>query len=121
MTKKEFLTAVLSLEITDEMREFAESSIKKIDHDNAKAATRREEKREEKRAEDSVLKDAIVDYLHTLENKSSMTTEIGQAIGVSTSKAVALCRAMVDGKVLRVEDVIVPKRGARKLYTLVVE
>lgn len=115
MTEFDFLTAVEKGEITPEVIAHATAGKAKILAERAKAA----EKRKEKAKENDPLKAQIVDFLRACPNVSS---EIGKAVGISTSKASYLCREMVEDGVLSVSEVKSPTTKSKvKQYTLVIK
>lgn len=91
----------------------AKAEIAKLDATNAK----RTEKAKEKSAENKPVKDAIYQYL--LSNGTKTSPEIADGVGITTSKASAMCRQMVDDGQLTVSEVKVPKKGKLKAYTAV--
>ena len=95
--------------------EYAEGAIAKLDATNAK----RTEKAKEKSAENKPVKDAIFQFL--LSNGTKTSPEIAEGVGITTSKASAMCRQMVDEGQLTVSEVKVPKKGKLKAYTAIVE
>ena len=62
---------------------------------------------------------AIVDHLTA--NGSDVASSIGTALGISTQKASALCKLLVDGGKLTVADVKVKGKGTVKQYAVVTE
>lgn len=115
MTNREFYTAVANEEMTAEVIAFAKEAIVKLDERNAK----RNAKPSKTAIENEPIKAAIVEFL---EGKEDMpAAEIAIACEISTNKASALCRQLVDEGKLSVKDIKVPKKGKCKGYTLAVE
>lgn len=113
MTNREFFESVINGNVTAETVEHAKSELAALEKKNQKAR----EKAAEKAKENDPLKEQIVEFLRIKPNVSS---EIGSAIGVSTSKASYLCRDMVADGVLSVSETKSPtSKGKVKLYTLV--
>ena len=92
----------------------AKAEIAKLDATNVKRA----EKAKEKSAENKPVKDAIFQFL--LSNGTKTSPEIAEGIGVTTSKASAMCRQMVEDGQLTVSEVKIPKKNKLKAYTAVV-
>jgi hypothetical protein len=59
---------------------------------------------------------SIVEYIKT--NGSQVASALGAALGISTQKASALCKILVDGGELTVADVKVKGKGTVKCYSL---
>lgn len=112
MTSREFLSAVVSANINDEMTSYATDAIAKLDARNAK----RSSKPSKTAVANEPIKAMIADFLSA--NGTHSASEIGVGTEISTAKASALLRQMVaDGKVT-VETVKVPKKGEVRVYTL---
>lgn len=110
MTKREFMTAVLNGEINDEVKLFAEEQIRKIDEANE----RNKEKRDAKRAENLPLMDKI--YNDILGDEPVTATVVGEYMELSTQKASALLRALVEEGRAEKTEVKIPKKGTQKGY-----
>lgn len=115
MTKREFLTAIVGLgaegKIESELSAFAEEEIVKMDE----ALAKRKEKVSAKAAENAPLMDKIYDDF-LKEDEPMTATVIGELMEVSTQKASALLRKMVEAGRASVEDVKIPKKGTQKGY-----
>ena len=73
-----------------------------------------------KTLKNELIKLKIVEFL-TEKNEQILTSVIGEAVGISTSKATALCKQLVeDGKIAGGEK-IVPKIGKRMVWNIVTE
>ena len=117
ITLRDLLNAVISGDITEEIRTKAQAEIAKLDATNAKRA----EKAREKAKENLPIKQAIFDFL--VANGTKTTAEIAKGVEVlegSTPKASAMCRQMVESGQLTVSDVSVKGKGKQKAYTAVV-
>jgi hypothetical protein len=119
ITLRQLFTAVVEGNITPTMKEKAKAEIAKLDATNAK----RTEKAKEKAAENEPIKQAIYNLL--VEKGAMVASAIGTELTtedneVSTSKASAMCRQMVEEGRLTVCEVKVPKKGKVKQYTAVV-
>lgn len=117
ITLRDLLNAVISGDITEEIRTKAQAEIAKLDATNAKRA----EKAREKAKENLPIKQAIFDFLAA--NGTKTTAEIAKGVEVlegSTPKASAMCRQMVESGQLTVSDVSVKGKGKQKAYTAVV-
>ena len=117
MTNREFFTAVSAGIINDEVIAHATSAIEKMDTANAN----RKSKPSKTSVANEPIKASIVELLTT--NGAMVASAIGTALTtpeleVSTSKVSALCRQLVEAKVLSVEDVKIPKKGTVKQYSI---
>lgn len=116
-TLRDLLNAVISGDITEEIRTKAQAEIAKLDATNAKRA----ERAREKAKENLPIKQAIFDFL--VANGTKTTAEIAKGVEVlegSSPKASAMCRQMVESGQLTVSDVSVKGKGKQKAYTAVV-
>lgn len=117
ITLRDLLNAVISGDITEEIRTKAQAEIAKLDATNAKRA----ERAREKAKENLPIKQAIFDFL--VANGTKTTAEIAKGVEVlegSTPKASAMCRQMVESGQLTVSDMSVKGKGKQKAYTAVV-
>ena len=117
MTNREFFTAVSAGIINDEVIAHATSAIEKMDTANAN----RKSKPSKTSVANEPIKASIVELLTT--NGAMVASAIGTALTtpeleISTSKVSALCRQLVEAKVLSVEDVKIPKTGSVKQYSI---
>ena len=116
MTKREFLNEVIAVidgtsEVNVlELKEFAKAEIVKLDERNAS----RSSKPTKAQIENEPIKEKILGVLSTGERM--VASAIAEKIGISTQKASALCRQLVESKKLKVEDVKIPKKGKQKAY-----
>ena len=113
MTEREFLTKVIAIEgISKELSDYAPESIAKLDARNDK----RKNTQTKAQKENEGVMTAIVDHLTT--NGSDVASSIGTALGISTQKASALCKLLVDNGKLTVADVKVKGKGTVKQYSV---
>jgi hypothetical protein len=112
MTNREFYKAVINANISNEMSEFAQGEIDKLDAKNEK----RKNTQTKAQKENETIKVAIVDFIK--ENGSSVASVIATGVGVSTQKASALCKLLCEDKVLVVSDIKVKNKGTLKQYAL---
>lgn len=93
MTKREFFETITASTLAEEIKEFAQNEINKLDEEKAKNA----QKRAERAKENEPLYAAI---LEIMTDEPAIASEIATKIGVSTSKASSLLRSLVaEGKV----------------------
>lgn len=114
MTNRQFFeTIAATQELSDELRNFAEEAIVKLDRKNAQ---RRSSESKTAKA-NKPLKAEIVALLQ--ENGGQyLTSEIAEHFEYSSQKASALLRDLVKDGILQVEDVRVKGRGTQKAYSL---
>ena len=112
MTQREFFTAIVTSEVSDELKAFATEAIEKLDARNAKRAS----KPSKKSLENEPIKEAIANHL--IDGEGHLASEIASSLEISVSKASALCRQMVADGVLTVEDTKVKGKGTQKSYSL---
>ena len=111
MTKREFLMEVAKVE-NEELAEFAQAELKKMDDANEK----RKEKVSKKAEENQPLIDKIVAEILGTEPKTA--SDVAAVLEVSVQKASSLCKAaVVQGKAVQ-SEVKIPKKGNQKAYTL---
>ena len=100
MTLREFYTAVAGVEgIAENLKEFAEGEIAKLDKRNAD----RKAKGSKTAQENEPLKAKVVEYV--TENPGATAQAIGEALGLTTAKVSALATQLKDAEVLVAEDV----------------
>lgn len=109
MTKRDFYVAIAKGEMNDEVKAAAAEYIAKMDEANEKRKHTLSKKQEENEA----IKAEILGHLDT---EAKTATTIGELMGISTQKASALLRQLVnDGKATATE-VKIPKKGTQKAY-----
>lgn len=113
MTEREFLTAVLAIaDLPENLVTYATEGIAKLDARNDK----RKNTQTKAQKENEGVMTAIVDHLTA--NGSDVASSIGTALGISTQKASALCKLLVDGGKLTVAEVKVKGKGTVKQYSI---
>lgn len=112
MTNREFYNAILSADVNDELKAFAEEAIAKMDARNEK----RSSKPSKTAIANEPIKAAIIEYLNGKENVPAADVAVG--VEVTVQKASALLRQMVADGVATVSEIKVPKKGKCKAYTL---
>lgn len=115
MTRREVYNAVLSGNTSEEVLNWFRAELSKMDAANAN----RQSKPSKKEQENQPIKDGIFALLR--ERGSMVASAIGEAMSISTSKASALCRQMVEDGQLSVAEVKSPKKGGGKVkqYTAI--
>ena len=106
MTNREFLNAVISAEINDEVIAHAKESLEKLDIRNAK--------RSERPSKTQIANEPIIKAIaELLTNEPMLASEIAEKCEISTQKASALVKK-VEG--VSVCDVKVKGKGTQKGY-----
>ena len=118
MTKREFLNEVIAVidgtsEVNVlELKEFAKAEIVKLDERNAN----RSSKPTKIQIENEPIKEKILEVLST--GEKMVASAIAERVEISTQKASALCRQLVESQKLKVEEVKIPKKGKQKAYSI---
>jgi predicted transcriptional regulator len=115
MTMRDFLTAVVEDKLNDEMLDYAREAIKKLDARNEK---RRNTESKTAKA-NAPIKAEILAYVEG--SHPAIASEIAKALNITTQKASALCRQLVDEGTLVSGETKIPKKGKVKAYTLPTE
>ena len=113
MTKREFLNDILNGKMNEELQAFALSEIEKMDAHNAKRASQPSKTA----LANEPIKQQILELLRDCPMTAPDLAELME--DVSTNKVSALAGQLVTAGKLTVTDVKVPKKGKRKLYTVV--
>jgi hypothetical protein len=114
-TMRQFYKDVLAIPaIPDKIADKARAELEKLDNANAK----RKGTQSKTAKENAPIKSAIVSLL--TEKGAMVASAIGEALGITTSKASALCRQLVDENLLTDSEVKIPKKGKVKQYAVVV-
>lgn len=114
MTNREFFEKVMKNEIDAEVIAHAEQSIAKLDKRNAD----RQAKPSKTALENAPIKVAILEYLVGKSNE--VASVIAENVGISTSKASALCGQLVAEEKVVATEVKIKGKGKVKGYTLAV-
>ena len=112
MTTREFLNTVITSAINDEMTEKAQALLIALDKKNEQ----RKSKPSKVAVANEPIKASIVAFITA--NGQKVSSEIAEGLNISTQKASALCRQLVEDGVLKSEEVKVPKKGKVKAYTI---
>lgn len=114
MTTREFLNSIISTKaLSADVRDHAKDELAKLDARNVKRASTPSKTA----VANEPIKAQIAQYLA---DKGAVTSpDVGAAVGISTQKASALLRQMVEGGLLTSEEVKVPKKGKVKAYRVV--
>lgn len=113
MTNREFYTAIIANpNVAEDIKTFAKGEIDKLDARNDK---RKNTQTKAQKENESVM----ASILTHLANGSAVASDIGSALGISTQKASALCKLLVNSGKVTVADIKVKNKGTVKQYTLV--
>ena len=113
MTEREFFMKVLATEsLAEELKSYATEGIAKLDARNDKRKNT-QTKAQKENAETMVV---ILDTIKA--NGKMVASEIATALNISTQKASALCKLLVNEGKLVVGEVKVKNKGAVKQYSL---
>lgn len=115
MTNREFYTAVANGTITDEVIAHATSAIEKLDNALEARKNKVSPKAAEKAAADAVIRENILSFVT---NAVQIEADIAAQAGVTSAKARAELRKLVESGLVVKSDVKVPKRGVVKGYSL---
>ena len=115
MTRREVYNAVLGGNISEEVLNWFRAELSKMDTVNEKRKTQPSKKDKENQP----IKESIFSLL--TEKGGMVASAIGEVLEISTSKASALCRQMVEEGRLSVAEVKSPKKGGGKVkqYTAI--
>jgi hypothetical protein len=111
-TNREVLNLIVNGTANDITKSWAQEMLAKLDERNEK---RKNTKTKEQIANEGTMT-AIVDYIKA--NGSQVASALGVALGISTQKASALCKILVDGGELTVADKKIKGKGSVKEYSL---
>ena len=113
MTNREFLTAIASGTINEDVQAHAVASLEKLDAANLA----RKNKPSKKALENAPIIEQIVNEVLTVD--TPMTAgQVAEAVGISTQKASALLRSIVAAGTAVATDVKVAGKGTVKAYSL---
>lgn len=112
MTMREFFNAVLGANINEEMNAKATEEIAKLDKKNEK----RSSKPSKVALANEPIKAKIVEFV-TSKGKS-IASEIAEGLEITTQKASALCRQLVEAGVFVSGETKIPKKGKVKFYAI---
>ncbi len=112
MTNREFLNAIVSANISDELTAFATESLSKLDARNEKRAS----KPSKTAIANEPIKASIMEFVKA--HGAVTATEVGAGVEITTQKASALLRQLVADGALKSGSVKMPKKGEVKSYSL---
>ena len=112
MTNREFYNAILNADVAQDIKDFAQGEIAKLDARNDK----RKNTQTKAQKENEGIMTSILDHLT---KGADVASGIAVALGISTQKASALCKLLVNEGKVAVADVKVKNKGTVKQYTLV--
>jgi len=112
MTNREFYNAIVNGTMNDEIKAFASEAIVKLDERNAK--------RNSRPSKTAIANEPIKEEILKLfaENQKLLASEVGTALNISTQKASALLRQLVESEKLSVSETKVAKKGVQKIYRI---
>ena len=111
MTNREFYQAIANGEMNEELKAFALEGIAKLDHRNEL----RNAKPSKASVENEPIKARITEIL-TTSSRPMLASEIATEVEISTQKASALLRQLVEKGTLEVSETKVAKKGVQKIY-----
>lgn len=112
MTNREALTKIINGVADEEIKAWATEAIAKLDAKN--------DKRKNTKTKEQIANEGIMDNIVALINErgAMVASDIAKALEISTQKASALCKILVDNKKLAVGDRKVKGKGTVKEYSL---
>lgn len=110
MTRREFMEMVIADTTNETIADFARSEIEKMDRKNELAKSRKSKKS----AENEPIKEKIYSVLNS--DEVTTASAVAEKVEISTQKASALLRQMVEDGRITVEDVKVKGKGKQKGY-----
>lgn len=118
MTQREFLEMGIKLfeEVNmPDMVEYAKGRITQLDKKNSSRAS----KMTKTQIENEEIKKEIVKLFEENPNLNASASEIGENLEISTSKASALLRQLVNSEILASTEIRVKGKGKRQFYSLI--
>lgn len=109
MTKREFYNAIANGQMNDEVKATAEEYLVKMDE----ALEKRKNTLSKKQEENEAIKVEILGHLDT---EPKTATTIGELVGISTQKASALLRQLVNDGKATVTEVKITGKSKQKAY-----
>jgi predicted HTH transcriptional regulator len=111
-TARMALTDLINGKNMDKVKIWAEGEIAKLDAKN--------DKRKNTKSKEQIVNEGIMDKIveHIKSNGSQVASSLGTALGISTQKASALCKILVEGGELTVADKKIKGKGVVKEYSL---
>jgi predicted Rossmann fold nucleotide-binding protein DprA/Smf involved in DNA uptake len=111
MTNREFLIAITTADVADELKAYAEERLAKMDATNEA----RKNKPSKKAVENAPIMEQI--YNEILGDEAMPASAVAEAAGISPQKASALLRALVAEGKATAADAKLTKKGTVKVYT----
>ena len=111
MTQREFFEKVIATSTEEEIIEKAKELVEALNKKNAQRAS----KPSKTQIENEAIKAEILEYL--ADGKVQTAPEIGVGIGISTQKACALAKQLVEGGTVVQSEIKVPKKGKVNAYS----
>ncbi len=109
MTKRDFLMAITTANISEELQQFAQTELEKLDA--------RSEKKRATVSKNTIANTGIKEkILEVLGERKLLASEIAELVELSVQKVSSLCRQMVEDGIVSVEEIKVPKKGKQKAY-----
>ena len=121
MTYREFYTAVINAELSEEMTEFATAAIKKLDDKNAnrKSTTGNPKKAENEKFKERIYEDMNAEPNRIFTAKELSTLYTTDENEVTTQKISALLRQMAESGIVKVLEVKDSKKNKVKGYQII--
>ena len=118
MTSRDFFKAIANNEaIGAEYREYAENALRKLDDKNAAHRNKTSKADAKKEAENKALKSHILNALSEVE--IAVSPEIAEKVEISTQKASALLRQLVEEGYVSKREVTVKGKGKLMGYSVI--
>lgn len=115
MTNREFMNAVIEANINDELTQFAQDAIAKLDATNEARKLKTAEKAAAKEAERAPIRDAIVACI-TDEPKTATVLIEEAGVEIKPQSIPHLLKGLVEDGTLDKVDVKIPGKGTQKGY-----
>lgn len=115
MTNREFYAKVIATSTDAELVAKAKELTENLDKKNAQRAS----KPSKTQIENEPIKASILEFL--VGGKVQTAPEIAVAVGISTQKASALAKQLVESGKLVQSEIKVPKKGKMKAYSMATE
>lgn len=112
MTEREFLNKVIETTEDSSIQEYANSRLQKLDSKNESRRNTLTKTQKENEKLFPTIKEIIA------KNGSMVASEIGTALAITTQKASALCRQLVDKGELVSTEIKITGKGKVKSYSL---
>lgn len=114
MTNKDFFSAIINANLSEEITGKAQAMLDQLTKERAAAAKRVNSKRAE---ENAPIVEAILAHLKA--NPMALTADIAAAIGATTPKVSSLLTTLTNEGKVESSDVKIKGKGTRKAWTLI--